>query len=223
MALDEADVKRIGELIKEAIKPEIIGQVVKAHLDGLKLDEKIKEAVATGTKDLREKVDAADKGDKGDKDKDKSKSGEKGADDDRLAAMQRQIDERDRKLAEAESRQAAEALDAAARDALIKAGVPAERVPHALPFLKTAGVLVSKDGKPGWKGKDRFGVDATLSLDEGAAAWAQTPDGKLYLPPSGVNGTGEKAAGVGANAGAGPVKLSSLTGSVLGFLNAAQQ
>jgi hypothetical protein len=41
-------------------------------------------------------------------------------------------------------------------------------------------------------------VDTTLSLEEGAKAWAGTADGKSFLPATGHQGTGD---GAGASSG----------------------
>ena len=69
MPLDDADKKFIAEAIAGSLKPETIGAAVKAHLDGLKLDDKIAEGIKAATKDLPK----ADPKDDKDKDADKGK------------------------------------------------------------------------------------------------------------------------------------------------------
>lgn len=180
MPLDEADKKEIAALIGAAFKPETIGAAVKSHIDGLKLGETIAAEVA---KLAPKKDDDADKkDDKGGKKDDPSVA--------RIAAMEKALaDERTARTA-AEEKTRTERLHNAAREALAAAGVPADRMKAAMAVLKEEGVLVTDaEGNPGWKGKDQFGADATLALTDAASKWA-AKDGAMFLPPSGVNGTG---------------------------------
>ena len=212
MPLDDADKKFIAEAIAASIKPDTIGAAVKAHLDGLKLDEKIADKVKEATKDLP-------KGEEKGKDDDKSKDkGGKGKDDERINGLEQRLAASEKAREEAEMARRRDALESGARDALVKAGVPAERARHALAVLKADGLLDhDKDGKPGWKGKDRFGVDTLLSLEEGASAWVKSDDGKHYLPPVQTRGTGDKGGGGPShNGNGGPVRLADLNlGAVL--------
>lgn len=185
MALDDADKKVISDLIVAALKPETIGAAVKAHLDGLKLDEVVAAKVKDATKDLV-KPEASDKADK---DADKGK----GKDDPRVAALEAKFEQERAAREASEKARARDQLETAAREALVKSGVPADRVKHALAVLKTEGTLdFGADGKGGWKGKDRYGVDALLTPEEGAAAWVKSDDGKHFLPPVQTRGSGEK-------------------------------
>ena len=210
MPLDDADKKFIAEAIAASLKPDTIGAAVKAHLDGLKLDERIADKVKEATKDLP-KGDDKGKDDKGKEDK-----GGKAKDDERISGLEQRLQASEKAREEAEAARRRDALESGARDALLKAGVSADRVRHALAVLKTDGHLDhDKDGKPGWKGKDRFGVDTLLPLDEGAAAWVKSDDGKHYLPPVQTRGTGDKG-GPPHNGNGGPVKLADLNlGSIL--------
>lgn len=113
-----------------------------------------------------------------------------------------------RKAAEAESRAKADALHNAAKDALIKAGIPADRVGLALPALKEAGVLTYDGERPGWKGVDpKTNTPAVLDMAEGVKGWIAA-DGKHLLPPKDLGGTGE-----GGGNGGGSAPKSSVRGA----------
>lgn len=216
MALDEADKKYIAELLAGALKPETIGAAVKAHVDAAV--KPLQDRLDAGEKAAKDAKEAAEKAGKP-ADDGKGKDG-KGKDADpetakELAALRARLEASDKAREEAENRSKTEARDNATREALAKAGIPADRLPHAMAFLGTQGVIADKDGKVGWKGKDRFGVDAVLPLEEGAKAWASTPDGKLYLPPSGVQGTGTGAGNGGGSGQNGPKKLGDINVSRL--------
>lgn len=218
MALDEADKKYIADLLKGLLTGDdlknVVGEAAKAH-------------VTAAVKPLQDRLDATEKtvkdsAEKAGKPADEGKGKDAKAKDadpetaKELAALRASLENERKAREEAENRSKAEARDAAAREALAKAGVPADRLPHAMAFLGTQGVIATdKDGKPGWKGKDRFGVDTLLPLEDGAKAWASTPDGKLYLPPSGAQGTGTGAGNGGGSGQAGPKKLGEINISKL--------
>ncbi len=192
MALDADDLKKIAELIGAATSAEkltpIVAEAAKAHVNaaigGLKLDEKFKEIA-----DKIKPPEDPKKGDKDGKDKD-GKSGDSAE----VAQLRAAIEAEKKAREEAEAGRRRDALDSAARDALIKAGVPADRVRHAMAVLKADGVLdFTADGKPGWKGKDKHGVDTILPVEDGAAGWAKTDDGKHFLPPVNAQGDGSGA------------------------------
>ena len=200
MPLDDADKTTIKELIAGAFSPATIGAAVKSHLDTLKIGETIAAEVAKLAPKKEEEVPAPKNG------KDDPTAA-------RIAAMEKQLGEQTAARLAAEDARKADARDTAVRDALGKAGVPADRIRHAMATLQADQVLTfTADGKPGWKGKDQFGVDAVLSPDEAAAKWAATADGKIFLPPTGANGTGEgtrQSHGVGGGA---PLTLDALRG-----------
>lgn len=210
MALDEADLKKINEMLTAALTSDaakkVYGDAAKAHVDAaLKPFADKLEASARDVEALK----AAKPADKSTDKDDKAAKGSDKADPEtakELAALRQRLEASDKAREEAENRSKAEARDSAAREALAKAGIPADRLPHAMAFLGTQGVIATdKDGRPGWKGKDKFGVDVLLPLEEGAKSWAGTPDGKLYLPPTDARGTGT-GAGNGSGGGSGGVK-----------------
>ena len=229
MPLDEADKKfvtdSIANAMKDALKPETIGEAARAHLkagiDGLKLDEKFK-ALTDAVAEIKAKADAGG-GDGGGGEGAGKGKGKDGGDSEtakQLAGLQKKLDEsavreqqRERQLKDAEEARRREQMEAAARDALAKAGVPADRLKGALAVLKADAVFdFDKDGKPGWKGKDKYDVPTLLSLEDGAKAWIATDEGKHYLPPTGANGDGGKGGDRDGKPG-GTAKLSDLKGA----------
>lgn len=214
MALDDKDKQDIGKLIADALKAnntelgkqfvsaedvtKIVSQGITKGLEGL--DDKVKEAVGKvkpAEGDGKKKTEGDGKTDP--------------AVQARLDEMQARLDQEKqaRETAEANSRQ--QRLDSAIRDSLSAAGVPADRQAHALAFLRT---LKTDDGKPVldvddagnaiWRDQRKGYVEA-LKVGEGVKTWSGTPDGKHYLPASGVGGTGDGAGGVGGSRGDGSV------------------
>ena len=214
MPLDDADKAFIANLLKEATSAEkltpIVSEAAKAHvtaaIGGLKLDEKLK-----GITDAVAALKPADDPNKGKDDKgNKDGKGEPSAE---VAQLRAAIETEKKAREEAEAGRKRDALDGAARDSLLKAGVPADRIRHAMAVLKADGVLdYTADGKPGWKGKDKFGVDGVVAIEDGASAWTKTDDGKAFMPPTGAQGDG-LGGGNNSRMTPGPAKLSDLASS----------
>jgi hypothetical protein len=223
MALDQADLDKITALIKGSLTAEvlspIIGEAMKPSLGKLE-QENAK---------LRADLDAVKAKPPEEKKPEDGKKPEGGAPAPdaataaELAALRQRLEATEKARADEVAARKVDAVHVGAREALQKAGVPAERVGIAMAFLKDQGVIDVEKG--GWKGKDKLGMEAVLGLDEGAAAWLKSDDGKLFLPPSPAQGTGGTfgRGGPGAAGGAagGAVKLSDLAGGGLGVAMAA--
>ncbi len=110
--------------------------------------------------------------------------------DPRIAQLEARLAASDKAAADAAIAAKNAALSSAARDALIKHGVPADRVAHAMAFVNMQGLLTHDGDRPGWKGKDQYGADAVLDLDAAAKAFVGSADGKVYMPPLNAGGTG---------------------------------
>lgn len=216
MALDDADKKFIGELLANALKGEdlgaLIGGAVKREIAGLKLDEKFKavdEKVTAAAKAKEEEPPAGGKGGKGD-----DKAG-KGDTDPRIAAqiakLEKDLEEQKSARLRAEEKEKSAKLEGSARDALIKAGVPAERVGHAMAFIHNAQNRVRFDDK-GAVGLhfQREGYEEIVPIEKGVAEWLKTTDGKAFLPPSGAQGTGTGAGARSGGPSSGSVKPADL-------------
>lgn len=198
---DKAEVKALiesglGKFIKSETFTGAIGDgisgAVHSAVEGLKLDEKVSQA-----------VDEATRKDKKPSDKGGEENPEFAA---ALQALREELDaEKSKNKEEREERLALEAtrrqerLESAARDALLAAGVPADRIRHAMAFVKSEGLLAytgeNESAQPGFKGKDKYKQDAVLSMADGVAGWLRTDDGKTYLPPKGARGDGQTNTG----------------------------
>jgi hypothetical protein len=189
--LDDADKTFLAKAIADALKAnneQQAGEIGKA------IDGKLKPV--TERLETIEKKPADDKG-KG-KDDDKGKGGkDKEAADPEVAELKKRLDQSElERKAEADKRITEERRNAA-RAALVDAGMPADRVKHALTFLESEGLIATdeKTGVHGFRGKDKYGAPLIIAGKEGAAAWLGTDDGKAYLPAKAVNGTGDTAGG----------------------------
>lgn len=208
--LSDEDKTEIQGLIAGTVKGDefakMVGEAVKGGLGGLKIDEQIQTAVADAVKKAAPKPD--DKGD----DPDKGGKGKGGKGDDAVAkqlkAMQDKLDAETKAREDAETARRADALHSAARAALVDAEVPGDRVKHAMAFLRQEGLLeTDDDGKPAMKAPDQWGNDAMQPLKEAIPAWLKTDDGKAYLPPRNVQGTGDGAGKVSIKGPDGKVDL----------------
>ncbi len=201
MALDKEQIAEIQKLIGEGVSDalngddfkKVLGDSVKGHVTGavkgLNLEESIGSAV---TKALEANKGGGD--DEGGDD-DKKKKGD--------SKLEREIEKLKAQAATekglretAETKQKTDALVGAARSALLKAGVPADRIDHALAVLHSAsGRLVhDDDGNPGISFKTEFGPEVR-AMEKGATDWIGTDEGKHFLPPTNVGGTGDGNSG----------------------------
>jgi len=193
--LDDADKTAIEKMIADTLKGETfaktVGDAVTSGLGALKIEDKISTTVDAAVKKAAPEPDKGD-----DKGKDKDKGG-KGTDDkvaQKFAAMEAKLEAEKKAREDAEAARRTDSLHSSARAALIDADVPGDRVKHAMAFLRQEGLLESdEDGKPSMKAPDQWGNDALQPLKEAIPAWLKTDDGKAYLPPKGVQGTGDGA------------------------------
>jgi len=226
MPLDDADKKAIAEMIAGALKPEALTAA---------LQPLVASAVTAATKPLTERLDkgdkaaaeAAKKAEEAAKAKAEEEAkaaeaakaaGGKATEPDpaimtQLRQLQEQLKaERDARAA-AEARTAQEALNRTLRDAIAAAGIPADRIKHALAVIQAEGAIVDHQGAPHWKGKVG-GVDGIHALADGLADWAKN-DGKIFLPPAPVKGSGsEPGQRTTQQAGGAPVDWSKLGGAM---------
>lgn len=210
MPLDQADLDKITALIKGSLTAEtlspIIGEAMKPSLGKLEQEN---------TK-LRVELDALKAKPEEKKPEEKKPEGGTPAPDAattaELQALKARLEATEKARADEVAARKVDAVHVAAREALAKAGVPAERVGIAMAYLKDQGVLDIEKG--GWKGKDKLGMDATLGLDEGAAAWLKSDAGKLFLPPTQATGAPNPGGGGGNGLTVtGVTKLSDLRGA----------
>lgn len=226
MPLEAADIAKINELmadaLKNALKPEAlaaaVAPVVKAHTEAAMKGVVTTEGLEKFGTDLAAKLKPAEPDPKAGDPANKSK----GADDPTVQALTRKVAEMEaankaalEQVAAEKAKARIDRLHVAARDALAKAGIPADRLPMALAYVKELGVLDYDGDQPGWKGKSSLGLDAVLPMDDAAAAWAKA-DGKVFLPPTGAGGTGDgnRGGSGGGNRNGTGLTMDSLTRSL---------
>lgn len=179
MPLDEADLQKVGELIAAAHQ-KAIEATIKI------VDERVK-PLTTRLDDVEAKPEA-----KPDKGKDEAKDPRTAELEAKIAALEEQNRKQAEERKQAEKRAKLERLHGSARDALLEAGVPPERVRIALAVLKDEGLLDYDDqGQPGVRFQ-RKGYSEVLDPKEGVAEWLKSDAGKLFLPAADVGGTGER-------------------------------
>lgn len=196
MALDDDDKAFIADQIKSAL-------VEHAKLAAAETVKIVKDQV----KPLGERLDAAEEAAKARDDVD-DVDDDKGADTDagtsgkpdpkvarleaKLQAMEKQAREAEERRQAAEEKAKSDRLIGAARDALLAAGVPSDRARFALAALKDEGILAfDDDGVPGLKFQ-RQGYSEVVPAEAGAAEWLKSDAGKLFLPPSDAQGSGQR-------------------------------
>lgn len=115
-----------------------------------------------------------------------------------VTALKRQLTELKNKLTAQDNEREAERaalrdsrMRAALSDKLVAHGIDAKRVKHAVGFLVDAEKIVSVDASGGlvFKASDGDVID----IESGLREWIGSDDGKLYLPPRGIAGSGSEA------------------------------
>lgn len=224
MALDDADKAAIAEMIKISLG-EFGKTVVTADALGKTLEQTLAKHAEAERKALDEKLEKL-KG--GDPDPEKDKGGKEKSDGDpvllgKLREMEQRLEDEKKAREQAEAQRKDAALDGAARAALAKAGIPADRAAHAMAFLRAQRVgehpLIGHDDK----GAPVFRVDKgtyvdTLSLEDGLKGWAESTDGKLYMPPKGTQGDGSGNGGRSGGDGKATTSLKELGSTIFGML-----
>ncbi len=198
MPLEQADLDKIAEMIKASNESLDVGAQIVAGFKGLNVAGAIKAAVEGefGERDTAAEEAAA----KAKKEKEEAGGGEQQQADPRVAAqidkLTRKLAESERKTIDAETARKNEALVAAGRSALSKAGVQANRLDHAMAFIHNAEgrLRTDGDGHPvvHFRRKAPTGdhYDDEVGLTDGIAEWLKTDDGKAFLPAIEGGGTG---------------------------------
>lgn len=202
MALDDEDKKAIATMIAEQLKAsaKATEQTIAKALAGLDLDKRIETLKTELAPKEPEPKDEP------------PKDGKTLADDPEFKRLKAEL-ETQRKATEAQARRAeeeakarqAEALQNGVSQALTAAGADPKRVGMALAWLKERGaVKLDERGVPVFTFKRDWGEEAKAAADGGAAEWLGTDDGKFFVPPSQVQGSGDGAGrpGGGGSSGA---------------------
>lgn len=122
----------------------------------------------------------------------------------KLDEMARRADEQEQKAKAANARIRAGNLQTITRDELSKVGIDGARFKGAYALLQQEGrIRHREDDSDEMVFVDDAGQEVELAV--GLQAWVKTDDAKIYLPPSGVKGSGShKPAGSGLPTGQKP-------------------
>lgn len=138
--------------------------------------------------------------------------------------LKKQLDDAAKKIQAAEEREAAAkarqrdvTLRQQLSEALGKHGVDPKRMAHALSYLidGTKSVRYSADDAEDIVFRDGEGADVDLAT--GLKSWAQTDDAKIYLPPRGASGSGDRPGGRVQTTTSGKLEPGSLGRMILGM------
>lgn len=226
MALEQADLEKIGQLIAAAVapiassvSPEALAKTVTPIIEAqnkaagvvtaaelAKREADAKKAAEDKAAEDKAKADADAAAAKAAEDAKKKGKEEPAAASPELLELQKQFaaltkanEENARRAAEADAARKADALHSTAKEALAKVGIPVDRIHLALPVLKEAGVLTYDGERPGWKGIDlKTNTPAVLDMLDGVKGWIEG-DGKHFLPPKDLGGTGDGAGNGGGS------------------------
>lgn len=198
MALDDADMAKITEHFAALLKKHgedaaktFDAQIAKA-VKGVDVDKKmeakleaLKAELAAAKADAEEEKPAA-KQEAGESPELKRLRAE-------MADLARKAEAQARRAEELEASRKSEALTNGVRDALLASGADPKRVSVALSHLRaTQAVKLDEKGNPVFVVTREWGEDP-MPAAKGAAEWLQTEEGKFFLPPTGAQGTGDRA------------------------------
>ncbi len=91
--------------------------------------------------------------------------------------------------AEAVAKSRAQNLTASVKEALTKAGIPADRHKAAIAVLREDGLFNYAENGEGEAPVFR-GADGEVALDDGVKSWSKTPEAKIFMPPLNPGGSG---------------------------------
>lgn len=193
MTLTPEQLAEIDKRTTAAIQAALAGDAFKGVLSAA-----LAPAIEGATKPLAEKLATLEAGAAKKPDPPPGKKAGEGAGGDlspeaqqRFAAMEAKLADAENKAKAAERAALEDRAHGAVRDALVKAGIPAERVPLALAFVKSEGLIkFADDGTFGFDKVDQWGG----KVKQDPAAWAgefvKTDTGKALLPAAPTQGSG---------------------------------
>jgi hypothetical protein len=91
--------------------------------------------------------------------------------------------------AEAVAKSRAQNLTSSVKEALTKAGIPADRHKAAIAVLREDGLFNYAENGEGDAPVFR-GADGEVALDDGIKSWSKTPEAKIFMPPLNPGGSG---------------------------------
>lgn len=190
MALDADDLKKIGEMLTEAVGKQV-GETLKSQVAALGLD-KLGETVKALGADVTALKTTKTEGDEGEG-KGKGKQ-EPGKADPATQALQAQLKTLTDNLAAEKRRGAESARDTAIREALAANGVTdPTRIKAALPvILANLAHEIGDDGGLTWKVEQNGVPNVPVDTATAIKSFVGTDIGKMFIPATGVNGAGDR-------------------------------
>lgn len=187
MALDADDLKKIGELLTEAVGKQV-SETLKSQVAALGLDKIGDTVKALGADVTALKVKPEDVAD----DKGKGKPDTKT--DPATQALQAQLKTLTDNLAAEKRRGAESARDTAIREALAANGITdPTRIKAALPvILANLAHEIGDDGGLTWKVEQNGVPNVPVDTATAIKSFVGTDIGKMFIPASGVNGSGDR-------------------------------
>jgi len=178
--------KRMGEAIKTAFTGDAFKGVLSAALAP---------AIEGATKPLAEKLATLEAGAKKPETQPEKKGEEgKGVPAEvqaQINALKAQLTESQEKAKAAERAALKDRASGAVRDALGKAGVPADRMDLALAWVEANGVVkLADDGSFHFEGTEQYGVRPKVDATAWANEFIKTNTGKALLPAAQTQGSG---------------------------------
>lgn len=195
MALTPEDIAQIQTLLSESMKTLPLGDIVKSQLASAlsPLQAEIEAMKVAPKVEVQDNKDANPLADE-------------------VRALREQVMARENALKDAAALSNKERLRNATKDALLKNGVPADRINVAMSFIEPQ--VANQNDIYGIKGKDQWGVESHIPLDQAIPTFLATPEGKLFVPPSNVGGTGNTV-GQPARTQAGGIDWTSLANTAM--------
>jgi len=180
--------KRMGEAIKTAFTGDAFKGVLSAALAP---------AIEGATKPLAEKLATLEAGAKKPETQPEKKGEEgKGVPAEvqaQINALKAQLTESQEKAKAAERAALKDRASGAVRDALGKAGVPADRMDFALAWVEVNGVVkLADDGSFHFEGAEQYGVRPKVDATAWASEFIKTNTGKALLPAAPTQGAGSQ-------------------------------
>lgn len=194
MALDADDIKKVGEIVAEALKTsgDESAKARKAEFAKVMKDIDAKIAKAKPAEEVEDEPEEVE-------DETAEKPGKKtppvreSAADKKMASemakLRKQFDDEKEARTKAEEANRTARLLAAAKDALTAGGVAKTKAALAILHDSEKRLRMTEDGLPGVYFK-RDGYEEVVPMEEGISEWLESDDGLGVLPPKGTQGTG---------------------------------
>lgn len=191
MSLTPEQKAEVDKLVADALKTALTGPEFKTVLTSI-----VTPALEGATKPLTDKITALEAGAKKPADPPPKKEGEGGTGippelKQQIAAMEAKLADSEAKRAAAERSALEDRAYGSVRESLAKAGIPADRIPLAMAFVKSEGLVkFAEDGSFGFEKVDQWGNKAKVDPTAWAGEFVKTDTGKALLPAAPTQGAG---------------------------------